>query len=95
MQTASCASLQLSGVIQLKSGVYSWVLQVVDEARRRVVQVRDVVRVAVRAAVGRLVQRWAVDRTAPVSDWNQGNGKCLATYWSFGCAAVKVVTPCG
>ena len=31
----------------------------------------------------------------PVSDWNQGNGKCLATYWSFGCAAVKVVTPGG
>lgn len=32
------------------------------------------------------------DCTAPVSDSNQGNGKCLATYWSFGCAPVSVVT---
>ena len=31
----------------------------------------------------------------PVSDWNQGNGKCLATYWSLGCAAVRAVTPGG
>ena len=31
----------------------------------------------------------------PVRLWNHGNGKCLATYWSLGCAPVKLVTPGG
>ena len=31
----------------------------------------------------------------PVREWNQGNGKCLATYWSFGCAPVRLTTPGG
>ena len=33
--------------------------------------------------------------TVPVTLWNHGNGKCLATYWSLACAPVKLVTPGG
>ena len=31
----------------------------------------------------------------PVMEWNHGNGKCLATYWSLAWAPVKLVTPAG
>jgi hypothetical protein len=38
---------------------------------------------------------WPPVAWSPVSEWNHGNGKCLATYWSLACAPVKLVTPDG
>ena len=70
--TASCASLQLFGEIQLNAGVVVRALQVVEQAVGRVEEVRDVLGVAVAGVAG------------PSS--NHGNGKCLGTYWSVALA---------
>ncbi len=98
LQTASCASLQLFGVIQLNAGV------VFSCCRSRKSPLEDESRFAM-CAESQSVPPWAgfvnevaarpLAPAAPVSPSNHGNGKCLATYWSFACAPVKLVTPAG
>ena len=94
MQTASWASLQLSGVIQLNAGVVlafcrSWTRPVCGLSRFATWLASQLVPpLDGWFSAGPLTEE-------PVSDWNHANGKCLATYWSFGCAAVNVVTPAG
>src|SRR5579875_2671401 len=76
---ASCASEQLSGVIQLKAGV-------VDSFCRSCT--RPLVELS-RLAIWDEVQSDEFES----SDSNQGNGKCLGTYWSVAFADPGLVTP--
>src|SRR5664279_1167980 len=91
LHTASWASLQLFGVIQLYDGVSD------SFCRSRNKPFDGSSRLAMWAASQSVppstgvVSPGMVDPAAvrvPVMEWNHANGECLATYWSLACAPV-------